>query len=126
MGWFKWPLILLIVLIALVVWYCRPQPPRATTRLELESYGGFAYIHTLSEHKVEIAFLKDAFVQEPDPTTNQPRTVCEVDQLVGFAGRQRRDRIHAGSRRQDVRFRRSDCHVSRPRSERQDVGGQPW
>ena len=81
MGWFKWPLILLIVLIALVAWYCRPQPPTATTRLELESYGGFAYVHTPSEHKVEIAFLRDASVQEPDPTTNQPRTVCEVDQL---------------------------------------------
>lgn len=81
MGWFKWLLLLLIIAVALLAWYCRPRPPVATTRLELESYGGFAYVQTPSEHKVEIAFLKDANVQETDPATNQPRTVCEVDQL---------------------------------------------
>ena len=92
MGWFKWPLILLIVLIALGCVVLPATTAEATTRLELESYGGFAYVHTPSEHKVEIAFLKDAFVQEPDPTTNQPRTVCEVDQLgVDLPRRQRRD-----------------------------------
>ena len=81
MGSFKWLLLLLIVLTAFLAWYCRPKPPTSTIRLELESFGGFAYVHTPSEHKVEIAYLKDALVQEPDPATNQPRTVCEVDQL---------------------------------------------
>src|SRR5262245_56229658 len=81
MGSFKWLLLLLIVVIACLAWCYRPQRPTATTRLELEAYGGFAYIHTPGEDKVEIAFLKDAHLEEHDPTTNQPRTVCDVDQL---------------------------------------------
>ena len=82
MGWIKGLLIvLLIVVIACVAWYCQPRRPTTTTRLEMESYGGFAYVHTPREHKVEIAFLEDADVQETDPTTNQPTSVCQVDQL---------------------------------------------
>ena len=40
MGWFKWLLLLLIIAVALLVWYCRPRPSVATTRLELESVRG--------------------------------------------------------------------------------------
>jgi hypothetical protein len=55
----------IVVLIALVVWYCRPPGP--TIALELESYGGFAYIHSPAENKLEIAYLKDSGPECAEP-----------------------------------------------------------
>jgi hypothetical protein len=78
-----WLLALLVVLIVVLVWYCRPKPPGVVTALELESYGGFAYIQPPGANELSISFLKDYKKDEPDPAnpTGPPVTVCEVDQL---------------------------------------------
>src|SRR5262245_13774150 len=79
MGWLKWVLLLLIVATIVLIWYCRPTPPKATTRLELETNGGFAYIHAAGDSELNVAFLKDARSAELDPLTGAP--VCDVKQL---------------------------------------------
>src|SRR5262245_2371722 len=83
MGRLTWLLALLVVVIIVLVWYCRPKPPDVVTALELESIGGFAYIQPPGSNELSISFLKDYKKEEPDPNnpTAPPVTVCDVDQL---------------------------------------------
>jgi hypothetical protein len=70
MGGLKWVAVILIIVIIALVWYYRPKPPLVTTDLELESVGGFAYIHSRGAPEVNVAFLKSVDVAD-----------CKVEQL---------------------------------------------
>lgn len=66
-----WWLIALLILVALWYAFCRGRGPvQGTTRLEIESHGGFAYIPDRPNHRLEIVYLADLKVDG-----------CEVDQL---------------------------------------------
>ena len=80
MGWLKWVLLILIVGIAILVWYRWPKPPTVVTKLELEANGGFAYIHAPGDPELNIAFLSDPpSTAEVNPATGRP--MCDVRQL---------------------------------------------
>jgi hypothetical protein len=79
MGWLKWVVLILIVGIALLVWYNWPKTPTVITKLELESVGGFAYIHAPGDQELNVAFLSD-----PPATAERDKAgnlVCDVKQL---------------------------------------------
>lgn len=62
--------LLLVITVAAsgCVGYCRPRPdPGPTIALDMESYGGFAYVHTPSERKLEIAYLRDSGPECAEP-----------------------------------------------------------
>ncbi|MGH9204133.1 MAG: hypothetical protein ACRD2A_23140, partial [Vicinamibacterales bacterium] len=56
-----WWLLVLVILIAVWAAYCRDggDPRSGTTRLELESHGGFAYIPDRPNNRLEIVYLAD-------------------------------------------------------------------
>src|SRR5512145_2080818 len=69
--------ILILVAVALLWWMYRPKPTvapeterQALTSLEIEIDGGFAYVVTQPENRLEIAFLADTNVAG-----------CTIDQL---------------------------------------------
>ena len=88
-----WWVLLLVILVGLLAW-CRPwrqggqtseessgTDPKAQTNLEIEMYGGFAYVRPPEDNTLEVAYLRSWEEQPAAGVAAAPGDLCKVEQM---------------------------------------------